>query len=107
MRVLFRSGLPFQRRPAPGIGRSPRAAEPRHQDIEEGDEEGEAKHERPQRDPGIDVLEIWQVEDRKSVGEGKSVSVRGDLGGRRIIKKKRTREYRRLERVGENIYTIT
>src|SRR3546814_16411147 len=27
-------------------------------------------------------------EDRKSVGEGKSVSVRVDLGGRRIIKKK-------------------
>src|SRR3546814_5873552 len=52
----------LQRRPAPGIGRSPRAAEPRHQDIEEGDEEGEAKHERPQRDPGIDVLEIWQVD---------------------------------------------
>src|SRR3546814_11151859 len=28
------------------------------------------------------------VGDRKSVVEGKSVSVRGDLGGRRIIKKK-------------------
>src|SRR3546814_11421401 len=27
--------------------------------------------------------------DRKSVGEGKSVSVRVDLGGRRIIKKKK------------------
>src|SRR3546814_12947768 len=27
--------------------------------------------------------------DRKSVAEGKSVSVRGDLGGRRIIKKKK------------------
>src|SRR3546814_11024606 len=29
--------------------------------------------------------------DRKSVGEGKSVSVRVDLGGRRIIKKKQRR----------------
>src|SRR3546814_19823179 len=31
--------------------------------------------------------------DRKSVGEGKSVSVRVDLGGRRIIKKKKIRRY--------------
>src|SRR3546814_16573745 len=30
------------------------------------------------------------VEDRKSVVEGQSVSVRVDLGGRRIIKKKQT-----------------
>src|SRR3546814_12312314 len=30
------------------------------------------------------------VTDRKSVGEGKSVSVRVDLGGRRIIKKTKT-----------------
>src|SRR3546814_19007606 len=30
-------------------------------------------------------------QDRKSVGEGKSVSVRVDLGGRRIIQKKKTR----------------
>src|SRR3546814_12825488 len=30
-----------------------------------------------------------QWADRKSVGEGKSVSVRVDLGGRRIIKKKK------------------
>src|SRR3546814_18250101 len=29
------------------------------------------------------------VEDRKSVGEGKSVSVRVDLGGRRLIKNKK------------------
>src|SRR3546814_12267977 len=33
-----------------------------------------------------------QSEDRKSVVEGKSVSVRVDLGGRRIIKKKNTVE---------------
>src|SRR3546814_18921253 len=37
--------------------------------------------------------------DRKSVGSGKSVSVRGDLGGRRIIKKqthnnKMTKQYK-------------
>src|SRR3546814_18319434 len=32
--------------------------------------------------------------DRKSVVEGKSVSVRGDRGGRRIIKKKKTKEIR-------------
>src|SRR3546814_13204374 len=30
--------------------------------------------------------------DRKSVGEGKSVSVRVDLGGRRIIKKKKKKD---------------
>src|SRR3546814_14575532 len=30
--------------------------------------------------------------DRKSVGEGKSVSVRVDLGGRRIIKKKKKKK---------------
>src|SRR3546814_12203121 len=32
--------------------------------------------------------------DRKSVVEGKSVSVRVDLGGRRIIKKKKRNKYR-------------
>src|SRR3546814_13489202 len=31
----------------------------------------------------------WTVGDRKSVVEGKSVAVRGDLGGRRDIKKKK------------------
>src|SRR3546814_15675044 len=31
----------------------------------------------------------WAVQDRKSAVEGKSVSVRVDLGGRRIIKKKK------------------
>src|SRR3546814_12128022 len=33
-----------------------------------------------------------EMEDRKSVGEGKSVSVRVDLGGRRIIKKKKKKK---------------
>src|SRR3546814_16061241 len=47
---------------------------------------------------GIDVLypqadqEIEGL-DRKSVVEGKSVSVRVDLGGRRIIKKKKTNKH--------------
>src|SRR3546814_19864033 len=35
----------------------------------------------------VDFVEQW--EDRKSVVSGKSVSVRVDLGGRRIIKKKK------------------
>src|SRR3546814_16995530 len=34
--------------------------------------------------------------DRKSVEEGKSVSVRGDLGGRRIIKKKKKATAKKL-----------
>src|SRR3546814_17047653 len=45
----------------------------------------------------VDALELQEgddieivVEDRKSVVEGKSVSVRVDLGGRRILKKKKT-----------------
>src|SRR3546814_11368156 len=41
---------------------------------------------------GADVA----VKDRKSVVEGKSVSVRVDLGGRRIIKKKNTIKMKRL-----------
>src|SRR3546814_13690371 len=40
----------------------------------------------PQYDPSCQT-------DRKSVVEGKSVSVRVDLGGRRIIKKKKTKTY--------------
>src|SRR3546814_13234331 len=35
---------------------------------------------------------IMSLTDRKSVVEGKSVSVRVDLGGRRILKKKKTHE---------------
>src|SRR3546814_12295431 len=37
---------------------------------------------------------ILRALDRKSVVEGKSVSVRVDLGGRRIMKKKKTLYYR-------------
>src|SRR3546814_9302715 len=39
---------------------------------------------------GLDVARLRRDIDRKSVGEGKRVSVRVDLGGRRIIKKKNT-----------------
>src|SRR3546814_14752428 len=39
--------------------------------------------------PGEDDLVIAGDRDRKSVVSGKSVSVRVDLGGRRIIKKKK------------------
>src|SRR3546814_15559848 len=42
----------------------------------------------PQRD-GV----VYPGEDRKSVVSGKSVSVRVDLGGRRIIKKKKRSTY--------------
>src|SRR3546814_13461801 len=44
--------------------------------------------ERPQGKVDRALVQI----DRKSVGSGKSVSVRVDLGGRRIIKKKKTSE---------------
>src|SRR3546814_19973007 len=37
---------------------------------------------------GAGLVEVARLEDRKSVVEGKSVSVRVDLGWRRIIKKK-------------------
>src|SRR3546814_19235845 len=39
------------------------------------------------------VMELLTGLDRKSVVEGKRVSVRVDLGGRRIIKKKQTKRY--------------
>src|SRR3546814_11853788 len=41
------------------------------------------------REAGQQVDLGRRAADRKSVGEGKSVSVRVDLGGRRIIKKKK------------------
>src|SRR3546814_13250089 len=41
---------------------------------------------------GIAKIQNCQSRDRKSVVEGKSVSVRVALGGRRIIKKKNNRE---------------
>src|SRR3546814_16503032 len=49
---------------------------------------------RPERRRGIrGPGRHLQLEDRKSVVSGKSVSVCVDLGGRRIIKKKRTPRY--------------
>src|SRR3546814_19218783 len=42
---------------------------------------------------------VFRQVDRKSVVEGKSVSVRVDLGGRRIIKKKKIKKYRRRENI--------
>src|SRR3546814_18378557 len=52
---------------------------------------------RAQADPGPDRRGVREVAgDRQSVVEGKSVSVREELGGRRIIKKKITRKYNNL-----------
>src|SRR3546814_11362296 len=45
------------------------------------------------------ALNVASTRDRKSVVEGKSVSVRVDLGGRRIIKKKKTE----TDRVGNDV----
>src|SRR3546814_13496134 len=42
-----------------------------------------------EREANLPAMGMAGQEDRKSVGEGKSVSVRVDLGGRRIIKKKK------------------
>src|SRR3546814_19036331 len=39
----------------------------------------------------------FELKDRKSVVKGKSVSVRVDLGGRRIIKKKNKRKYKEVK----------
>src|SRR3546814_11770689 len=39
--------------------------------------------------PGVDDAEPTPLAKRKSVGEGKGVSVRGDLGGPRKLKKKK------------------
>src|SRR3546814_15538592 len=41
--------------------------------------------------------EVGVIADRKSVVEGKSVSVRVDLGGRRIIKKKKKKQMTRKQ----------
>src|SRR3546814_18186910 len=57
---------------------------------EHGEHRGRDAH-RLQDDAGI---EVDVGEDRKSVVEGKRVSVRVDLGGRRIIKKK-SKSYRK------------
>src|SRR3546814_4079497 len=51
---------------------------------------GDARGKRADLDPvGQARARQARLQDRKSVGSGKSVSVRVDLGGRRIIKKKK------------------
>src|SRR3546814_18950678 len=40
------------------------------------------------KNPAFDPKELERIRDRKSVVEGKSVPVRVDLGGRRILKQK-------------------
>src|SRR3546814_19804642 len=44
--------------------------------------------------------------DRKSVVEGKSVSVRGDLGGRRIIKKKKKIQHKNTYQLHQHVHNI-
>src|SRR3546814_3764325 len=52
----------------------------------------QALHDQPVVGPAFEFHDVFKVagcrEDRKSVVLGKSVSVRVDLGGRRILKKK-------------------
>src|SRR3546814_17623095 len=43
---------------------------------------------------GADTRAGCHLRDRKSVGEGKRVAVRVDLGGRRIIKKKKNHNHK-------------
>src|SRR3546814_18365570 len=50
---------------------------------------------------------LLRVRDRKSVVSGKSVSVRVDLGGRRIIKKKHNLPYSTNQPMKLSTYTIT
>src|SRR3546814_19629793 len=48
-----------------------------------------------------------QKKERKSAGKGKSVSVRVDLGGRRLIKKKNNKSLRINTRVPEQVTSQT
>src|SRR3546814_18530752 len=48
-------------------------------------------------DRAMDVMALAPLADRKSVVEGKSVSVRVDLGGRRHIKQKKITQPRQIE----------
>src|SRR3546814_13371984 len=47
---------------------------------------------------GIKIIDDGGKQDRKSVVEGKSVSVRVDIGGRLIIKKKKKTKYHRTKK---------
>src|SRR3546814_16147318 len=55
----------------------------------------------PQASPGKSGSRVVR-KDRKSVVSGKSVSVSVDLGGSRIIKKKKARDYTEINRSKEN-----
>src|SRR3546814_12317602 len=86
------SDLPGAARPAPGAGtpRGGRSIRPprmhaRHRRGEFPARAGRRARRRGRGDARVDLARA----DRKSVVEGKSVSVRVDLGGRRIIKKKK------------------
>src|SRR3546814_13745528 len=69
--------------PHPGKGKTRSSAEmPAASKIERNASSSIATH------PAVDSL----IGDRKSVVSGKSVSVRVDLGGRRIIKKKKKKQ---------------
>src|SRR3546814_20451520 len=67
-------------------------------DVDDAALEPEERRQDGEEEPGIDAdkqdLEdrVEGDQDRKSVVEGKSVSVRGELGGRRNIKKKKEKE---------------
>src|SRR3546814_12722635 len=60
---------------------------PRHAPLWQGARHGRA---RPRRRDPARHHRAGAAQERKSVGQGKSVSVRVDLGGRLIIKKKNT-----------------
>src|SRR3546814_11837412 len=58
----------------------------------EHDIDAEAWHPAMERSKRLAEEVAMRLTDRKSVVQGKSVSVRVDLGGRRIIKKKKIRK---------------
>src|SRR3546814_10508590 len=78
------SDLPQQHKPRGSVEFSVR---------EESDDQGHRQLERNRGDSIRPVNTGDNGRDRKSVVEGKSVSVRVDLGGRRIIKKKTKSSY--------------
>src|SRR3546814_16967146 len=59
----------------------------------------EAGHSAPEAWAGESCRLVDARGDRKSVGEGKSVSVRVDLGGRRILKKKTPQQLIQINRI--------
>src|SRR3546814_19486245 len=94
-RVLFRSGPVADERP--GKVRETNIGVVVHQKVETirvqaAEVVGQAEQARGGRRIAVETA----GEDRKSVVSGKRVSVRVDLGGRRIIKKKNHQRYLRL-----------